>query len=63
MERQRPFTNGQRQANSNPHPSARLDQRRGEVNAMLLAADQLLDSLNNLNAQQYLEQNLQTGGQ
>ena len=43
--------------------TGRLDQQRGEIDELLRAADHVFDSLNGLTAQQYLEQNLQSGGQ
>jgi hypothetical protein len=40
-----------------------LDQQRCDVDDLLQAADHIFDSMNGLQAHQYLEQNLQTGGQ
>jgi len=40
-----------------------LDQQRREIDELLQAADHVFDSMNSLQAHQYLEQNLQTGGQ
>jgi hypothetical protein len=64
MERQRRFEHD-RFGNSGDGPPGGdgLDQQRGEIDGLLRAADRVFDSINNLHAQQYLEQNLQTGGQ
>lgn len=40
-----------------------LEQQRAEVDELLRATDNVFDSINSLQAQQYLQQNLQTGGQ
>ena len=40
-----------------------LDALRDELDELLEASDQALDSIHFLQAQQYLQQNLQTGGQ
>ena len=40
-----------------------LDRQRAEVDGLLQSADEVFDSINNLHAQQYLQQNVQTGGQ
>lgn len=40
-----------------------LNELRNEVDGLLNAADHIFDSINNIQAQQYLEQNLQTGGE
>lgn len=44
---------------SNDH----LNEVRSEVDGLYNAADHIFDSINNIQAQEYLEQNLQTGGQ
>ena len=64
MERERSFENDRRPTSAD-HPSGDddLDQQRDEIDDLLRASDHVFDSINNLNAQQYLEQNLQTGGQ
>jgi len=64
MERERISELDQRRTLSDgPLGNDDLDQQRVEVDALLRASDQVFDSINNLHAQQYLEQNLQTGGQ
>jgi|CXWL01.1.fsa_nt_gi hypothetical protein len=64
MERER-FSQHDRSQTSGGGPTGDdgLDQLRGEVDELLRASDNLFDSINNLHAQQYLEQNIQTGGQ
>ena len=52
-----------RTSGSGPAGDGGLDQLRGEVDELLRASDDVFDSINNLHAQQYLEQNIQTGGQ
>ena len=52
-----------RMSDDGPSGSDNLDQQRAEVDALLRASDRVFDTINNLHAQQYLEQNLQTGGQ
>ena len=64
MQRERTYENDrQRTSDDGPLAGDNLDQQRSEVDQLLQAADQVFDSINNLHAQQYLEQNLQTGGQ
>ncbi len=65
MERERSFENDQpRVSVESPSDSGdSLDQHRVEIEDLLRTSDQVFDSINNLHAQQYLEQNLQTGGQ
>jgi hypothetical protein len=54
-----------RSKDSLPHLHNRdnLDQQRADVDELLRASDEVLDAITNLQAQEYLEQNLQTGGQ
>lgn len=47
----------------NPPQGSHLDQQRSEIDDLLRAADHVFDSINNQQAQQYLSQNLQTGGE
>ena len=64
MERQRQFEHDRRRDSGETMPDAgSLDERRGEMNELMRAADRVFDAMNGLNAQQYLEQNMQTGGQ
>lgn len=64
MERQRSHENDRlRVLSDDPSGDDNLDQHREEVDALLRASDQVFDSIDNLHAGQYLEQNLQTGGQ
>ena len=64
MERERFFEHGRRRTSADGPPSSdNLDQQRAEIDGLLRASDHVFDSINNLHAQQYLEQNLQTGGQ
>ena len=64
MERQRSFDPGRlRMSADGPPDGDSLDQQREEIDGLLRASDHVFDSINNLHAQQYLEQNLQTGGQ
>ena len=64
MERERSLENDRRRVLSDgPSGDDNLEQHRAEVDALLRASDHVFDSIDNLHAQQYLEQNLQTGGQ
>lgn len=64
MERERSAVNDRRQASTDgPSRNDNLVQHRVEVDALLRASDHVFDSIDNMHAQQYLEQNLQTGGQ
>ena len=64
MERQHRFEDDRFLTSGDGPPSGdSLDQQRGEIDGLLRASDLVFDSINNLQAQQYLEQNLQTGGQ
>ena len=64
MERQRSLENDRRRTSADdPSDADDLDQQRADVDELLRASDHMFDSINNLQAQQYLEQNLQTGGQ
>jgi hypothetical protein len=40
-----------------------LDQQRASIDGLLHAADRAFDSIDAIQSHQYLEQNLQTGGQ
>ena len=40
-----------------------LNQQRDEVDGLMQASDRTFDSINSLHAQNYLNQNLQTGGE
>ncbi len=44
-------------------PDNSLDEHRQEIDALLRTSDHVFDAINNAHAQQYLQQNLQTGGQ
>ncbi len=46
-----------------PPPGDGLAQRREEINDLLEAADRIFDSIDTQDAQRYLQQNVQTGGQ
>ena len=64
MERERFFDRDRHQpSGGGPPQDDNLDQHRAEIDGLLRASDHVFDSINNLHAQQYLEQNLQTGGQ
>jgi len=64
MERERRFEHERSGGSGNGSPGGDgLDQQRGEINDLLRAADRAFDAIDNLHAQQYLEQNMQTGGQ
>ena len=64
MERQRPFEHDRfRFSDGGPPSGDGLTQHRSEVDRLLQASDHVFDSINNLHAQNYLHQNLQTGGQ
>ena len=64
MERERSLENDRRRTSvDGPSGDDNLDQQRAEIDGFLRASDHVFDSINNLHAQQYLEQNLQTGGQ
>lgn len=43
--------------------TSRFDEQRRQIEELLSTADKVFNSLNGLTAQQYLEQNQQTGGQ
>jgi|CXWL01.1.fsa_nt_gi hypothetical protein len=63
MERERFPERRQRFSADGPPSGDSLNQQRAEVDGLLRASDHVFDSINNLHAQTYLEQNLQTGGQ
>jgi len=64
MERQiRPHASQARPAHNSLPPSGSLDQQRSEVEDLLRASDRAFDAINHIQAHQYLEQNLQAGGQ
>lgn len=64
MERERSFENHRRRAPGDaPSDGDDLDQQRAEIEGLLRASDHVFDSISSLHAQQYLQQNLQTGGQ
>jgi hypothetical protein len=64
MQRQRSFNDDRPRTTADGSSDGDcLEQQRAEVDELLRATDQVFDSINNLQAQQYLEQNLQTGGQ
>lgn len=64
MERRRRFDADRvRPSNDGPPSGNSLDQQRDEIDGLLQASDRVFDSISNLHAHQYLEQNLQTGGQ
>jgi hypothetical protein len=50
-------------ADDSPTHGDNLDQQRVEIEQQLQSVDHIVDSINNIYAQQYLEQNLQPGGQ
>ncbi len=64
MERERNFEHDRlRTSDDGSASGGRLEQDRVEIDELLRASDHVFDAINNLHAQQYLEQNLQTGGQ
>ena len=64
MERERHFGNDRlRDSGDGPPDSDSLNQQRQEIDASLQAADRAFDAINNIHAQEYLQQNMQTGGQ
>jgi hypothetical protein len=63
MERERFSQDRHRTSGGSPSHDNGLDQLRGEIDGLLRASDHVFDAINNLHAQQYLEQNVQTGGQ
>ena len=64
MQRERrSFPDRLRRSGDGPPGSNDFDQQRQEIDGLLQASDRMFDSIDNLQAQQYLQQNLQTGGQ
>ncbi len=64
MERERPFDHDRFRMSGDGLPSGgNLDRHREEVDSLLRASDSMFDVINNLDAQQYLQQNRQSGGQ
>ena len=64
MERQRHQSDDrQRLAGDGPPDGDSLNQQRQEIDELLQATDSTFDTINSLHAQNYLHQNLQTGGQ
>ena len=63
MERERSFENDRHPTSPDDPGGGNLEQLRSEVDGLLRASDHVFDSINNLHAQDYLVQNLQTGGQ
>lgn len=50
-------------AGGGPGPDTDLEQVRAETSVMLQAADRVLDNLHPVNAEDYLQQNRQRGGE
>ena len=63
MERQRRFEDPFRPTSSGPPDGDGLDRMRAEFQSIYGHADQIMDSLGHLDAEDYLHQNRQTGGQ
>ena len=63
MERQRQLPRPPAQGGGGPGPDDGLEQVRLNADAILDAADRILDSIRPLNAEDYLQQNRQRGGQ
>ena len=66
MPRERQFDNNNRTrpgGGGGPSGADNLNQERDEVDALMQASDRTFDAINSLHAQDYLNQNLQTGGQ
>ena len=64
MERQRqPGADRLRDSGDGPPGADSLNQHRREFDDSLQQTDQAFDTINSLHAQDYLQQNLQTGGQ
>ncbi len=64
MERRRQFDpRCVRPVTGGPPGGESIDDQRREIDRLLRASDQVFDSINHVEAHQYLEQNLQTGGQ
>ena len=53
----------QRTSGDGPPDGDSLNQQRQEIDELLQATDSAFDTINSLHAQNYLHQNLQTGGQ
>ena len=64
MQRERQFQNDRTRLGGDSGPAGDgLNQQRDEVDGLLQASDRTFDAINSLHAQDYLNQNLQTGGQ
>lgn len=64
MQRERHVQNDRTQLGADGPPAADgLDRQRDEVDGLMQASDRTFDSINSLHAQDYLNQNLQTGGE
>ena len=62
MERERPLENDRsRNPGDGPSSDDSFNETRSEIEGLFETADQMFDAIDN--PQQYLEQNLQTGGQ
>ncbi len=63
MERQRPQDHDRVRNAGGPPEGDSLERHRNEIDDLLRASDRAFDAINNLHAQEYLHQNMQTGGQ
>ena len=64
MERQRSFDGDRTRTSDNGAPSGdSLDRERADVDNLLLASDRMFDAIDFIQSHQYLEQNVQEGGQ
>ena len=64
MQRERHLEDERRRSGNDGPPGADgLNQERDEVDGLMQTSDRMFDSINSLHAQDYLNQNLQTGGQ